>query len=237
MSEAKRESGPQAALDETAIAEYLQRHPDFLHRYPEVLETLEVHHESGGATSLIERQVGRLRDQNRKLQARLDELIEAARNNETRVAQINSLAQALIVASDSAELACALRHCVQREMGVEAMFIGLRGLEETIGDGDSAIHCLREGEARDSAVTHVFRRGKPLCGELTPAQKKALFGNDAPALASAAMVPLGRHGVQGALVLASSDARHFAPDMGTLFLELMGELVTTALRRHLTALD
>ena len=47
------------------------------------------------------------------------------------------------------------------------------------------------------------------------------------------MIPLGTSGVHGALVLASRKGERFVPDMGTLFLELMGELVTVALQRLL----
>ena len=86
------------------------------------------------------------------------------------------------------------------------------------------------------ALTNVYRRGKPICGPLSEEQSEALFAtrsNDVPALASAAMIPLGTSGVHGALVLASRKGERFVPDMGTLFLELMGELVTVALQRLL----
>lgn len=233
MTEAKTKASTETALDEAAIAEYLQHHPDFLRRHPDTLAALKISHESGVATSLIERQVGVLRDTNQQLQTRLNELIEMARGNELRVTQVNHLAKALISAGNNFELVLALVDCVKREMRVDAIFVGLRGLDKTIGDGDATIHALHEGTAADDAVTDVFRRGKPICNALSAKQAKALFGDEQAALASAAMVPLGVDGVNGALVLASTDADYFVPDMGTLFLELLGDLVTTGLRRHL----
>ncbi len=220
------------ALDESEVAAYLQAHPNFLQRYPGVLEVLDMRHDSGAAVSLIERQVALLRDSNRDLQTRLNELIETARGNEQRVVQLSSLAKTLIAAASPQELVADLTACVQREMDVDKVFVGI----ETDHDlADGAIHGLVEGDARAAALTHVFRRGKPICGALSTTQSEALFGDVRQPLTSAALIPLGVHGAHGALVLASHNAQRFVPEMGTLFLEFMGELVTAALRRHLDA--
>ena len=69
-------------LDENTVAAYLRAHPDFLARYPELLETLELQHASGSAISLIERQVEILRGRSQRLEDRLSNLLEAARDNE-----------------------------------------------------------------------------------------------------------------------------------------------------------
>lgn len=236
MNEAKEQTSVENTLDEAAVVEYLQQHADFLQRHPDVLAEQAVSHDSGAAASLIERQVGVLRDSNRQLQSRLSELIELARGNEQRVTRLNNIAKALVAAADGASFAAALDTCIRQEMRVDATFIGLRGLDEAVAAGDStAIHTLPEQSPASEAVTHVFRRGKPICGPLSAQQVEALFGAEAAQVASAAMVPLGTDGVRGALVLASADASYFGPDMGTLFLELLGGLVTTGLRRHLGA--
>lgn len=232
MNEAEKKSSPDPSLDEADVAAYLQAHPKFLQRYPAVLTALDMRHDAGSAVSLIERQVNVLRDANRELQSRLNELMEMARGNEQRVTQLNSLAKVLVSADRPAELVADLSTCLQREMDVDAVFVGVRSAHDL---ADGAIRGLAEGDPRTGALTHVFRRGKPICGALSTAQSEALFGGEPPPLTSAAMIPLGVHGVHGAMVLASCDAERFVPEMGTLFLELMGELVTTALRRHLGA--
>lgn len=235
MSKATTQTNAEPLLDEAEVVDFLHKQPDFFKRHPDALAQLTVTHDSGSAASLIERQVDVLRTNNRQLQARLNELIDMARGNEQRVTQVNHLAQALIAATDVAELVQALVDCVKQEMSVDAVFIGLRGLAETAGDGDAIVHPLAEDTPADHAVTDVFRRGKPICGALSAQQAKTLFGGGTSPLASAAMVPLGTDGVHGALVLASTDSDYFVANMGTLFLDLMGELVTTGLRRHLGA--
>lgn len=233
MSEPKPEQVSPAEPDEADIAAYLREHPDFLQRYPDVLEHLEVSHEAGGAISLIERQVESLRRGNRQAQSRLKELIATARENELRVQYLNGLAQVLIKADSAENLVKSLREFLRRELSVDALFIGISGGEEVAVGG---IRAMPRDSAELAAVTNVFRRGKPICGPLTDAQIEALFAEtgDTPPQ-SAAMVPLGQDRVRGALVLASRDSKRFVPEMGTLFLELLGQLVTTACRRHLGA--
>lgn len=231
MSEAERNQPSASELAEHEVHAYLAKHPDFIRRHMELLETLEVPHASGGAASLIERQVEVLRGRNRKAQEKLDELIAIARDNEWRVQHLNSLAQTLIRADSVAELVRGLREFLDQKLGVGALFIGVAAEDDQLSGG---IQSLPEGSALRNAVDDVFRRGHPICGPLGKAQIEALFpeaGDIAPH--SAALVPLGDGEVHGALVLASGDAERFVPEMGTLFLGLMGELVTAACRRHL----
>ncbi|GAB3674116.1 DUF484 family protein [Salinisphaera aquimarina] len=232
MNEAEKQT-PNTELDEADVAVYLEAHPDFLRRHPAVLEALDARHDSGTAVSLIERQVTALRASNRQLQSRFNELIETARGNEQRVVQLNRLAKVLVAAESAAELVPELAYCLQQHLDVDHIYVGLEGTD-TIADGE--IHLIDHNSDAGRALTNVFRRGKPICGPLSDEQSEALFAtrtHDVPALSSAAMIPLGVHGVHGTLVLASRNPGRFVPDAGTLFLELMGELVTAALRRLL----
>lgn len=233
MSEAnpQPESVPEAT--EAEVRAYLVAHPDFLRRFPDLLETLEVPHEAGEAASLIERQVQVLRNRNSKTQKKLDELIAIARDNEWRVQHLNALAKTLIRADSIAELVTGLRDFLDQKLGVGALFIGLAADDGTLPE---SIQGLPEGSDLRAAVDDVFRRGHPICGPLGKAQCETLFPAAAAAdLRSAALVPLGEGEVRGALVLACDDRQRFVAEMGTLFLDLMGELVTAACRRHLGA--
>jgi uncharacterized protein YigA (DUF484 family) len=61
------------------------------------------------------------------------------------------------------------------------------------------------------------------------------FGAAAGELRSFVFVPLRGEGPLGVLALASPEPDRFTSDMGTLYLGRLGELVDTALRRHLQA--
>jgi hypothetical protein len=71
----------------------------------------------------------------------------------------------------------------------------------------------------------------PSCGALRHAEAHEWFGEAANHLKSFAAIPLrGEHTV-GLLVLASEDAQRFYPEMGTLYLDRLGQLVGAALTR------
>jgi hypothetical protein len=75
---------PQTELSrEQALARYLETHPDFFERHPQLLAQLQLAHEPGGrAVSLIERQVLALRGREQTLAHELDELLAIARDND-----------------------------------------------------------------------------------------------------------------------------------------------------------
>jgi hypothetical protein len=73
----------------------------------------------------------------------------------------------------------------------------------------------------------------PYCG-VNPGLEAAQWLDDATAAASLALIPLRAAAAPqafGLLVLASSDPERFAADMGTSFLERIGELTSAALSR------
>lgn len=220
-------------LDEAEVAAYLAAHPDFLRRHPEAFEAMDVPHASGGAISLIERQVSVLRDTNARIQSRFEELLATARSNEERVIQLNRVARIMAGAVAADPMIEALTRCLHDHLAVDRVYVGIQG---PLPSEIDSIHKLEEGSDASRALTNVFRRGKPICGELSATQSKALFDTDDEALmTSAAMIPLGHNGVHGAIVLASTDPKRFTPDMGTLFVELFGDLLTATLRRVLGA--
>ena len=66
-------------LSEQAIHDYLAAHPDFFENHAALLNSLHLPHATGGAISLVERQVSVLRQKDLKLEKQLKELIEVAR--------------------------------------------------------------------------------------------------------------------------------------------------------------
>jgi uncharacterized protein YigA (DUF484 family) len=85
---------------------------------------------------------------------------------------------------------------------------------------------LTDGDPRLAVFADARTRGRALCGRLKRDQLDLLFGESAPAIASAALLPLGPIGLLG---IGSSDPDRFHPGMGTDLLDRMGELIGTAL--------
>ncbi|MGB0514699.1 MAG: DUF484 family protein, partial [Wenzhouxiangellaceae bacterium] len=77
-------------------------------------------------------------------------------------------------------------------------------------------------------LEEILREGQPRCGRLTREKREALFGEAGIELGSAALLPLGERGL---LAIGALDDNRFHPEMGTLFLTLLGQTVEFRLSR------
>jgi len=223
--------------DAEAVAAFLRRYPEFLARHPDVLATVRVPHQpGGGAVSLLERQLRLLRERNQQLEQRLAGLLETARENERLGIRLLGLARGLLEA-DSLDAALALvRDVLLNEFRADAVRIRL--IDGGAAGARSAFdraRFLAPGAAELTHFADCLETGEPVCGGIELERMAALFGEDAASLASAAVVPLVAGRPLGLVGLASRDGAHFHPDMGTLFLTQLGEIVTAGVQRHLEA--
>jgi hypothetical protein len=203
------------AADADQVAAYLLLNPDFLERHPQVFEALDVPHPTGGAVSLVERQVAVLRERNRALTARLDAVIEAAHRHDDQYRKLFELATALAACRDLPALLHALSTHLRRDFGTDA----LRVLARTAAA--SAVPLL-VGDFDAAPFAADIERSKPRCllsSELPTVQPYL----DAQ-IASAAILPLAAGTAPALLLLGSHDAERFSPELGTLLLERLAQL-------------
>ena len=219
-------------LDETQVSDYLRAHPDFLVQHPELLETLELNHTSGSAVSLIERQVEILRGRSQRLEDRLSQLVDAARDNEKRATSVHRLARTLIRAPTLASAILGLQTRMREEFGIDEVFVGLMSAVLKRSDIEGLARLDPEGTVARS-FDNFFRTKLIECGPLAEAQARLLFPRAQELPQSAAVVPLEKEKNLGMLVLASRDPLRFQPRQGRLFLEMTAELVAAAVRAKL----
>ncbi|TDU26468.1 hypothetical protein DFR24_3493 [Panacagrimonas perspica] len=220
------------ALNAEEVAAYLRGNPDFLLRFPELLETLELQHASGSAVSLIERQVEILRGRSQRLEDRLGNLLETARDNERRATSVHRLARSLIRAPTLASAILGLQTSMREDFGIDEVFVGIVGplLKHTNIEG--LVKLEMDGPIARS-FDNFFRTKLIECGPLVPVQAKLLFPKAVEPPQSAAVVPLEKEKNLGMLVLGSKDPQRFQPRQGRLFLEMTAELVSAAIRAKL----
>jgi hypothetical protein len=200
-------------IDAKSVKEYLQKHPDFFDDHPQLLETLSVPHApTGGAVSLVERQVKVLRERQAASRERLAELVRVARDNEALTGRVHQLAVRLLHARTAAEVEAQVTASMHEDFAV------------------TPVRLLREAP-QTAGLDTVWSAGRPRCGHFAEAQRAALFGAEATELRSMAIIPLGAGAARGALVLGSRDADRFNPGVSTDFLVRIGELVAAALAR------
>jgi len=83
-------------ISAAAVEKYLTQHPEFFQGRNDLLANLKVPHASGQAVSLVEKQLGILRERNTELRNRLSQLIESARGNDRLFAHSRKLVLALL---------------------------------------------------------------------------------------------------------------------------------------------
>lgn len=217
--------------DAEQVSAFLKQHPRFLGEHPELLTEIQLSHSSGSAISLIERQVQVLRDQNQDLKTKLLELVDVARDNDRLNERMHQMTLDLLQSGSLIELLDTLENHLRNEFSADTITLHLPGLDEV---------CRRETGAADLVIDDALNalfpsplsEGKPLCGRLRQEQLDFLFHDQAAAIESASVIPLGEHAEAGLLSIGSREVNRFSSSMGTLFLSHLGALLASLLNMH-----
>ena len=219
-------------IPEDAVADYLQQNPEFFERHAPLLAKLKLPHGRGAATvSLVERQVLVLREKNDKLEARLRELIEVARDNDALAGKIHRLSCRLLRARNATALIDALEESLREDFGASEWILLLApGASSEFAKVSSRHLRIVDAMAHELKMFEtLFESGRPRCGQIRDSQRDYLFGPDTIEIASAALVPLGPNAAAGLLAIGSPDTERFHPTMSTEFLARIGNLVSEAI--------
>lgn len=226
----KSSDQPSAMTDEAGIADHLRAHPDFFARHPDVLEQLELPHQSGTAISLIERQVSVLRERNLDMRQRLNALLTTARDNDKLFEKTKRLVLALLEANQLSEVVDALYHSLAADFDVPFYNLVLLGETATLPASGARVVGL---DAAQQSIGALLRGNRAICGILRREELQFLFGDDATRVGSVAAVPLYRGRVFGVLAVGHGDPNHYRSSMGTLFLSYIAEVLNRVCPRLL----
>jgi uncharacterized protein YigA (DUF484 family) len=204
MSEVSAEAQQSEQIDETKIIQYLQDNPEVLMKYPDIFSALAIPHQTGAATSLVERQLKLLREENLSLKSKIDELVGIARENEELNQRFHRLALELMNTDQLHDVLAMVQDQVQTFFYTD--FVCFRFLP---------------GISVDS-----------VCGRQDEKINRELFGPELH-IGSSAMIPLYHTKGLGLLCLGSTSADRFGLSMGTIFLQQLGELVSNRLKNLL----
>jgi uncharacterized protein YigA (DUF484 family) len=214
------------------VVRYLQDNPGFFEDYAEVLAQIYIPHPHGRhAIPIAERQILTLREKSRMLEGKLAELIQFGEENDAIGEKMQRLCLALIPPGDMQGLLRALYYNLGEDFAVPhaAVRIWGAGLGAAGGEGPEFAAVSDELRQYAAGLQH------PFCGPIVNVEIASWFGEAATQVRSAACMPLRDAGKAsfGMLALASEDVLRFYPEMGTLYLERLGELASAALQRYL----
>lgn len=208
-------------VNDDDIRDFLVQNPDYFQKNPELLGLIQIPHSTGAAVSLVERQVGVLRDRNVDLRHRLRDLGSRAKDNDQMFADTRALVLGLLPAKNLAELEAALIQVLRDAFDIEYASLMLF---EDAGAHQDPLRRVPESQLKGK-MGPLLARGSAGCGALRGEDFNFLFpgakivGSAAIALIEHAGKPLG------ALAVGSSNASHYDSDMGTLFLEFAAEVI------------
>ena len=209
------------------VAAFLRRHPEFLRQFPDLAVSLVVPRDEGPAASLASYQLEVLRDKNRELNRRLQELFGNAQVNERLAVRTHQLTLALLKQNSAADtlraMAASLAEDFQGDLVRIVSFRPVAGLEDA-----DWLQVIDQGDKHVDPFRDCLADGEPLCGRLQPEKHALLYGARADEVQSSALLPMPG---QGLIAVGSRDPNRFYPGMGTLFLRMMAESLATALRR------
>ncbi|MFQ5993634.1 MAG: DUF484 family protein [Acidiferrobacterales bacterium] len=217
---------------EEAVGRYLEDNPDYFLRHGDVLASLQIPHpETGDAISLVERQLQALRDQNHRLQQQLRELVAIARENDVLGERLHHFAQAMIDAASIDDALNTAQDLLRQEFKLDQVVIRF------LGNAPGTAGRPEFTDADDHQLKSLLKQfvgGRPICGgKYDDRMMVSLFGTGAAEIKSTAMIALGGEIPRGVLCLGSRDPHRFHPDMGTVYLVRLGELLMRGAAKYL----
>ena len=208
------------------VAAYLKEHPEFFESYAEVVADVMIPHPHGGrAISISERQILTLRERAKQLEAKLGELIQFGEENDAIGEKMHRATLALMGAHDLASVINLTHYHLREDFAVP--HVVMRLWHSTRQDMPEFAEASEATRAFAASLAH------PLCSAHVMVDTGTLFGGAAPLLKSYAYVPLRSTDTFGLLALASEDQHRFYPEMGTVFLSRLGDMIDAALLRYL----
>lgn len=209
------------------VAAWLRRHPTFLQQFPDLALTLVVPRDNGPTASLASYQLEVLRDKNRELSRRLQELYGNAQENERLAVRTHQLTLALMKQDSAAgtlrAMAASLAEDFQGDLVRIVSFRPVAGIDDA-----DWLQAIAQDDPRLAGFRDILDGGEPVCGRLHPDKNALLYGARADEVQSSALLALPGTGL---VAVGSRDPNRFFPGMGTLFLRMMGEALAAGLAR------
>ena len=216
--------------NEDAVMRYLRENPDFFGRHPTLLTDLSLPHDSGQAISLVERQVAILRERNIDMRRRLTHLVGAANNNDTLFEKTRRFTLQILDCETLGAIDGVLAQTLIDDFAADYA----RCFVSHPRVFTSGRHLIYVSSAAELPLLHLTQTNSLSCGMLRADELQTLFGDAAKRDGSAGLIKLEHGDLIGVLAIGSGDPTRFSPDIGTLFIRYIGDILSRVLARLVT---
>lgn len=215
---------------EQIVRDFLQANPTFLDKNPDILESLSLPHNAGNAVSLVERQVGVMRDRNKEMRKRLDNMLETAHDNDLLFEKTKRLVLNLLEAKNLPALIETLYDSLGKDYAIDFYSLTLLGDDKQLPPTMARVSSI---EKANEKVGTLLGSSRAVCGVLREDEMTFLFGEKGLQVGSVAAVPLRYNNLYGILAVGNSDPNFYKSSMGTLFLSYIAEVLNRILPKYL----
>ena len=186
-------------------------------------------HPHGGRTiSITERQMLSLRDKNKQLEVKMNELLQFGEENDSISEKMHRLGVAMIAAASFQSVLHTLNFHLRDDFSIPHVALRLWNRP----DNADELPEFTEVSAELQAFAETL--GQPYCGSTSGFETSSWFGEASKQVRSQALIAMRNGGgTIGMIALGSEDAQRFYAGMGTLYLERLGEMASAALARVL----
>ncbi|MDA8782431.1 DUF484 family protein [bacterium] len=212
------------------VRDYLTNNPEFLAQNPDILELMNLPHDSGSAISLVERQVGVMRDRNKEMRGRLDNMLSTAHDNDLLFEKTKRLVLNLLEAKNLPSMVETLYDSLGKDFDIGFYSLTLLGDESELTRTMARASSL---EKANEQVGTLLGSNRAVCGVLREEEMTFLFGEKGLQVGSVAAVPLRYNSLYGILAVGNADPNFYRSSMGTLFLSYIAEVLNRILPDHL----
>ena len=216
---------------EGKMREFLRDNPRFLDDNPDILESLSLPHNSGNAVSLVERQVGVMRDRNKEMRNRLDNMLATAHDNDLLFEKTKRLVLNLLEAKNLPAMVETIYDSLGKDFEIDFYSLTLLGDEKSLPRTMARVASV---EKANEQVSTLIGSNRAVCGVLREEEMTFLFGEKGLQVGSVAAVPLRYNNLYGILAIGNADPNFYKSSMGTLFLSYIAEVVNRILPKHLS---
>ena len=203
------------------LTSFLEHQPDVFQQHPHLLE-LVVLADDRGAASLLERQIGVLKQRLQEQQNKQNEFIQVARENEAISDNFSELICKLIGFTNLSEFAAELPNALRSSFSID---------EVSFKTEQSAQRSDQDQVNYENALRRL-QNNCSVCDNRLPTAIMNLFFSDE--VKSAALVPMNTISSSaplGIIALGSYDSQRYTNDLGTAHLDRLGTMAGTCLAR------
>lgn len=214
-------SNTKQTFDTQDLAEYLRGNPTVFQQHPELLETISLS-DSRTTSSLLERQIGVLKERLLAQKMAQAELFQNARENEDISNQFSGVICQLISCTNLSQFASEFPRILRQTFAIDQV---------SIKTAQSVTRRPSEATGYEETLRRL-NHNTSMCDNRWPSSVMQLFFNDD--IRSAALVPLhtdSNPSTLGVLALGSRDTERYTHDLGTAHLDKLGLMAGLCLKR------